>query len=129
MDDDRLMIEALNAEGLCCTQIIIQMALDKRGSVNPELMDAAAALCVGLKTGNNCGALTGAAMILGMADRRLATVTVPELVEWFRSEYGDLDCFTIAGEHGELRQELCLEIVQESYMKAVEILNRYDLIF
>jgi hypothetical protein len=121
------MIEALNADGYCCTQILIQLALDRRGSDNKELMDAASALCIGLKTGNNCGALTGAAMVLGMADSRLATVTVLELVNWFKSVYGDVDCFQIAGEHGEMRYEKCLDIVQACYQKAKEILNEYGL--
>lgn len=125
MDDERWMVEALYGEGLCCAQIILRMAFDRTGEENPAMMDAAAALCIGMKARCNCGALSGAAMMLGMADARLTTVTVFQLVKWFKARYGSLDCGDIAGEYGEMKADICLDVIAETYAKANKIMAEY----
>ena len=132
MDDEKraediYLMRALGAEGYCCSQIIVKMALDQKGAENEDMLNAVAALCNGLKTGSNCGALTGAALVLAMAEKRLAAITVMTLVDWFRKTYGSLDCFDIIGDTREWRAELCPTIVQESYFKVLEILEEYGL--
>ena len=125
--EERYIMDALQAEGLCCSQIIMQMALYKRNSENEEMMDALAAFSGGLKTGHNCGALIGGALVLAMADKRLSKITIPEFIRWFEEIYGHVDCVKIGGENGEKRAEICPEMIQNSYFKALEILEKYGL--
>ena len=132
MDDEKraediYKMEALMAEGYCCSQIIMKMALDQRGVINEEMLDAVSALCNGLKTGNNCGSLTAAALVLAMADKRMSGITVMALVDWFKKTYGSLDCFDIIGKNRERLAELCPSIIHESYFKAMDILKEYNL--
>lgn len=84
----------LAGRGYCCAQILVLLALGRLGRENPELVRAAQGLCSGLAGGGEtCGALSGAALVLGMyagrgtdgeeAHERLPLM-LDELSEWFR---------------------------------------------
>ena len=125
--EDLAMMEAFRAEGYCCSQVIVKMALEEMCEENEVMVNAVSALCNGVKTGNNCGALTAAAMVLAMADSRLASVTVMALVDWFKNEYGSVDCLDIIGENREKAAEMCPLIIHESHFKVMELFEEYGL--
>ena len=87
MSDTAKEIYRLAAQGYCCSQIMVQMGLDARQDENPELLDAVAGLCGGLRVGLCCGTLTGAACLLSLYDKKnAATIMIPRLVEWFKDD-------------------------------------------
>lgn len=67
LDGPYLDILSLRQSGLCCSQIIVKLALRSLGRENPELVRAMAALCFGGGTPDGvCGVLTGAACALSL---------------------------------------------------------------
>ena len=66
MEEDRFIVESLRAGGLCRTQIILKMLLDRTGEENEMLLCAASARCGGMKTGQNGGASCSAAMAMAL---------------------------------------------------------------
>jgi hypothetical protein len=93
LDGPYLDILSLRQSGLCCSQIIVKLALRSLGRENPDLVRSMAALCFG---GGNpdgiCGVLTGAACALSLAlgsdpEREqqdpLLALLLDELSGWF----------------------------------------------
>jgi len=119
-------IYRLHAEGYCCSQIIIQMALDSLQDENPELVDAVAGLCKGLYSGLCCGALTGGACLLSMIDKNNARgYMILRLVEWFKAKYGGVSCDEILEHNPANMWERCPKIVEETFEKCREFLAEY----
>lgn len=120
----------LGAKGLCCSQIMVQMGLEKKGDDIPELVDAVAGLCGGLHSGLCCGILTGACCLLSMCDKANAKSTmIPRLVEWFQKtytpQYGDITCKAIVGDSLAHRMERCPRMMAETYDKCRELLAEF----
>lgn len=68
LDGPYLDILSLRQSGLCCSQIIVKLALRDLGRENPDLVRAMAALCFGGGTPDGtCGVLTGAACALSLS--------------------------------------------------------------
>ena len=61
MDDTSLRLAQLSAQGLCCSQILMQLALEDMAADNPPLIRAMAGLCEGSGGGGLCGVATGGA--------------------------------------------------------------------
>jgi len=141
--DDLIRMQELRQQGFCCSQILLIMGLDLQGKSNPELIRSVRALCGGLGfTGELCGALTGAACLLGLyagkgtpneaQDPRLDFM-VTDLVSWFKQEYGQqyggIRCENIiAGNSGNMAVR-CPVIVAETFRQVKELLikNEIDL--
>ncbi len=93
MNEYDLDIVRLAGQGYCCSQIVLQLALEVQGETNNGLIRAMAALCHGFP-GNKgvCGALTGAGCLLAYyagkgsseeeEDKRLPLM-LDELGDWF----------------------------------------------
>jgi hypothetical protein len=142
MDDiDQLM--ALRKQGFFCSQILMIMGLELQGKSNPELVRAMHALAGGIGfTGELCGALTGGACLLGLYagkgtpdeedDPRLMFM-LGDLVEWFKSEYGQayggIHCEEILGKDGRNMGARCPTMVLGVFQKVKELLveNSFDL--
>jgi len=140
--DEMMRMLALQQQGYCCSQILLMLGLEMRGEENPGLVRAMRALCGGVGgTGDLCGALTGGACLLGLyAGKGLPTdeddfsldLMVADLVEWFKTEYGEaygsMRCVEIIGESGE-HQDRCPMIVAQTYQKVKELLveNGFEL--
>ena len=119
----------LGLAGRCCTQIMVQMALDELGAENEQMVDAVGALCLGLFAGRTCGALTGG--VLAMALRSSAPVDGElgkELVEWFEGEYGTLECDDILKGDPMARLTTCPAIVGRTYEEAMQLLEARGLL-
>jgi len=122
-DDVAGRVSRLSLSGRCCTQIMVQMALEDAGAENPQMVDAVGALCLGLSTGRTCGALTGGLLAMGL--RSLAPVDgelYKELVEWFEDQNGTLDCDDILTGDPMARFTTCPGIVARTYEEAMELL-------
>mgnify|MGYP001070292605 CR=1 FL=1 len=116
--------------GTCCSVALVQMGLEHRGEENPLLLQAVSGLCGGVQGGLACGALTGAACMLNVLDpERANAVMVPELTEWFTDTmgraFGGPNCDDIV--HGDPLQKRtrCPGLVEETYLKAREILQAH----
>ena len=122
-----MRIRELSLKGYCCSQIMVQLGLDYVGKENPDMIQAAAGLCKGIRSGKICGVLTGAAMMLTIIDSgNAAEYMIPELSEWFEETYterfGGPDCNCIIGESPIQKGMRCTKIMEETYEKAMEIL-------
>lgn len=59
--------------GSCCSQALVSLGLTLKGEENPSLLRASASLCLGVRSGLTCGALTGAAMMMALFEPEAAT--------------------------------------------------------
>lgn len=141
-NEDFMRMLELSQGGFYCSQILLALGLEKQGKENPDLIRAMDAIAGGLGfTGKNCGALTGGACLLGLyagrgstedpLDSRLYTM-IEQLVTWFEEKYGamygGIDCSHIIGDDAKNRSQRCPQIVRETYVKVLEILqeNGFD---
>lgn len=121
-------LRTLLQQGVCCSVAMVQLALERRGEANPQLLQAVSGLCGGVQGGLMCGALTGAACMMNVLDPfRANAFMVPELTEWFAEtmdrEYGGTSCSDIV--HGDplLKRSRCPALVEEVYLQAKEIMT------
>lgn len=67
MSDEIARMGQLHLQGFHCSQIMLILGLERQGKTNPDLVRAMTGLAGGLGFGGkNCGALTGAACLLGL---------------------------------------------------------------
>ncbi len=146
MDETLMDIAPLAAQGFCCSQIIVQLALRAQGRENQELARALSGLCRGLgasrETGcGACGILTGGACALALYTGRgtlgeepheRAELIQSEFVDWFitrtRAQYGGSSCQDILGDDsGRPDMTRCGNLLAEAWGKVVEILTENGL--
>ena len=130
MEDDVIRIKKLMAGGNCCTQAIVKAGLEDLNKDDPLMVQAVGCLCGGLSSGLTCGALTGAACLIGLfAEGDEAMEMVSELVSWFIEEYagdyGGTDCSQIIGGNAANRKLRCPGIVEDTYCQTKSILKDY----
>ena len=129
MDDLDVRIGQLALEGRCCTQIMVQIALQDVGRDDPEMVEAVGALCLGLHSGDCCGALSGGALAMGLLARRpLEPALVTELAGWFHDTYGSTSCDTLLAGDPMARFTRCPAIVQATYEQALAILHTHGFV-
>jgi hypothetical protein len=135
MDDDRERILELGGAGYQCAQILILLGLELQGRTNPDLVRSMQGLCLGMSAGETCGALTGAASLLGLYagrgsaddedDPRLIFM-LEDLVTWFTqgfgAQYGGLRCDDIVGNSGSLMADRCPKLVLGAYQRVKDLL-------
>jgi hypothetical protein len=133
MSNSLKQIMRLNAQGLCCSQILMTMALDANEDENPQLVDAMRGLCKGLGTGGyTCGVLLGAVCILSMMDPRLAEQElIPRLTDWFEAtftdQYGGTQCAHILADNPMNKCERCPQIMVQTYKKCRALLEEHGM--
>jgi C_GCAxxG_C_C family probable redox protein len=140
-DMERLM--QLKRQGFFCSQIILIEGLEMLGKNNPDVVRAVNPLANGLgNSGEICGALTGAACLLGLyagkgapedeTDYRL-DIMVMDLVDWFKDQYvpryGGIRCDEILENNPTLKPTRCPELVLACLQKSKELLveNGFEL--
>ena len=129
MDELDVRIGQLALEGRCCTQIMVQMALQDVGRDDPQMVEAVGALCLGLHSGDCCGALSGGALAMGvLAQRPLEPALVSELAGWFRDTYETTSCDSLLGGDPMARFTRCPAIVQATYEQALVILDTHGFV-
>jgi hypothetical protein len=121
--DVDIRVSELGLQGRCCTQIMVQLALDERGEENAQMADAVGALCLGLFSGIGCGALSGGALAMWLlAGVPVDGALVEDLVEWFRERYGATDCDALLAGDASARFSKCPSMVAETYAEARQLL-------
>jgi C_GCAxxG_C_C family probable redox protein len=143
MNDSTFRIIQLAAKGYCCSQILVQLALETQGKENPDLVRAMSGLCMGAgNSGGICGVFTGAACVLAQyagkgVDAEKEADKLPlmyaELGEWFdqrvTDSYGGTSCRDIIGEESSRpRPDRCGTLLMDTWKKVTEILmtNGFD---
>jgi hypothetical protein len=122
-------VNELLLRGRCCTQIMVQLALEERGQDNAQMVEAVGALCLGLFNGLTCGALTGGALAMAiLAGDRPDGVLVAELVDWFRGEYEMIDCDVLTGDDPSVQFTRCPGMIAATYAEARTILQTHGLL-
>jgi hypothetical protein len=122
-------VNELGLRGQCCTQIMVQLALEERGQDNAQMVEAVGALCLGLFNGLTCGALTGGALAMAiLAGDRPDGVLVAELVDWFRGEYEMIDCDVLTGDDPSVQFTRCPGMIAATYAEARTILQTHGLL-
>ncbi len=128
MKTDEQRINAMLQEGLCCSQVIMKLALTLRGEKNESLLTAASGLCMGLHTGRVCGVLSAACMALALFDaKNAAEHMIPQLMEWYEETYGEsfngMDCMDICA--GKFKSDRCRDILIRTWEKTKALLVEY----
>ncbi len=123
----------LKQKGYCCSQIIMKMGLEDAGKAdNPDLVQAMAGLCDGLRTGMVCGILSGAACLIALLQPEDSPLLIKELTEWFRGEYEEknvgITCKDILAGDQLNRTIKCPQILAATYDMTIETLeaNGYE---
>ncbi|WP_319466296.1 DVU_1555 family C-GCAxxG-C-C protein [uncultured Pseudodesulfovibrio sp.] len=141
-DDTGLKMMELAGKGYCCSQIMVQLALEEMDRENPDLVRAVAGLCNGLgDCSGPCGVYTGATLLLGLHAGKgtdmeevddCLSLMLEELRGWFvaaTTQYGGTSCGDILeGNCGQPNTARCGGLVSEAYAKVREILagNGFD---
>ncbi|NLX18091.1 MAG: C_GCAxxG_C_C family protein [Desulfobulbus sp.] len=133
MEDD-LRIMQLAAEGLCCSQIMIRLALDDMGEENIPLVRSMAGLCEGAGEGGLCGVASGAVCVLALyAAKGSATeemlpcypVLVSQFMEWFKgtsTTWGGIRCEDIVAHNGGIQPQVCGNIMLRARETLIQLL-------
>ncbi len=136
-DETLLKVMHLAQKGYCCSQIILLLGLELQGREDKTLIRAASGLCQGIGGGRHtCGALTGAACLLGLhagkgrdseeEDERLPLM-LETMENWFAEHLaatrGGTACQDILGESpARLDPEVCGRLVAETLDQCLTIL-------
>jgi hypothetical protein len=125
--DVKNRIAELRLEGLCCSQIVLQIAgIDAAGGAeNPELIKCARGLCYGLQTQEACGALAGGILALSMygLNKTELKETAADYTNRFEAEAGGVTCADLIGEGAPPVSAICSKAILTAAEKCLEILN------
>lgn len=138
MDDTALRIMQLNSQGLCCSQILIKLALEDMGEENLALVRAMSGLCQGLGAGEMCGAASGAACVIALyaakgdgseEESPDYQLMLADFTAWFTGtapgRWGGIRCDEIIPAGAAMEMRKCGDIIVESRNKVLEILAAY----
>ncbi|MBU4261611.1 MAG: C-GCAxxG-C-C family protein [Proteobacteria bacterium] len=138
MDDTVLRIMQLGSQGLCCSQILIKMALEDMGEENVALVRAMSGLCNGLGAGEMCGAASGAACVIALyAAKGVPSeeesphykLMLADFTEWFTGaapgRWGGIRCDEIIPSGAAMEMQKCGNIIASSRNRVLEILTAY----
>lgn len=139
MHDESIRILQLGSQGFCCSQILMQLALDDMGLENSDLIRAMGGLCEGMGQGELCGVATGAACVLalygskGTAQEEVLEslpAMLADFMDWFRRsgrEWGGIRCDDITMASGGRNEAVCGNIMQQARMTLLEILDAHGI--
>lgn len=143
MEETGQRVLRLSGEGLCCSQILVAMALEDQGRSNPDLMRAMAGLGMGCGTGQaTCGVLTGAACVLGLmvmagiqepGPAPVLSSMLTQLHQWFpaaaETPPDKVSCAAVLGpEPTTASLHKCSVLVAAAYDKIMEMMKNYEML-
>lgn len=124
MEDMKEKIFMLKMKNYCCSQIVMEIGLEKLGIENSQLVSAMAGLCEGVKCGSICGTASAAVCFMYLADPQLAeSGIVQEYLDWFEESFGALDCETLLIDGPMAKLEKCPMLVETTMNKLEELLE------
>lgn len=123
------------ANGLHCSQVMMQLSLDMRGKDEPFVIRSLGALGGGMFAQRTCGTLTGAVCALssyfprneGEKEPRDYQEPAKKLVEWFQGEYGSIECRDLVEYKRPSIMAVCPELMANTFEKLLEILEEYGI--
>ena len=139
MNDDSIRILRLAGQGFCCSQILMQLALEDMGRDNAGLIRAMGGLCEGMGQGEICGVATGAACVLslyagkGTAEEDALPVLPAMLADfwaWFQGRgttWGGIRCEDITLASGGRNEKTCGNIMLEARTTLLGILDAHGI--
>ena len=110
----------------CCHSVLVPFS-DLCGLSKEEAYRLGAHFGGGMRHGSTCGAVTGALMVLGMAQG--GNAAAGSLLRQFRAQNKALDCATLlrmAHERGEDRDDHCDRMVYEAVELTQQLLAERD---
>ena len=113
----------LRLQGLCCSQIIMQLGLVRLGKENPDLIAAAKGLCNGVHQEKICGILSAGVCLLYLADPDRAASLSAAFREWFSESFGAVDCWDLMGGELQKKMEHCPRIMESSFTKLADLME------
>jgi hypothetical protein len=137
LSEVRIRMIQLAREGYQCSQILMVLGLEARGTDNPDLVRAVGGLAGGCGEGScTCGALTGASCLVALFAGSGPTLEqrnenypkiMKDLVQWFWQTYGfgygGIDCMAIREAEVQLPvKQRCWQIMEDVYLKVIELL-------
>ena len=137
---DRIL--ELSRYGYFCSQILAILLLETVGEENPQLVKAMGGLNGGVGYSQRCcGCMTGGTCLISYFTGK-GEDTSPEspehksargeFTEWFAEEmmveFGGTDCCDITKGNPARRVEVCPQIIADTYMKCIEILQERNLL-
>lgn len=132
MDELEIRARELMAQGFNCSQIMLILSHDMRNISNPELIKALAGLGGGMSSQLTCGTLTGGCCLIssyiakgepGEDPKMPHNEMVKELVNWFKDEFGSLECKDLVELEREKILEFCPGLIAKNFNKAMELLS------
>ncbi len=129
-------ISEYSTKGYCCSQMMLLLSHILRDIEDEHTIKAMAGLGGGMHLQYNCGALTGGACLLASYGAAGENDTEPRfdyktaiksLGEWFKNEYGSVDCKDIIGENTPEKAKKCPLIIEGTFEKCLEILKEYNI--
>ena len=129
MDINERVYDEHDNKGHCCSQTIMNMALEDMGRGEAERADmikAMGAYCGGLHSGLACGALCAAKSALFIAEEEPGQAhdeLGPELMEWFKERFGAWNCDELLEGNPNNRFTLCPVIMADTYVKLYDMLE------
>ena len=137
---DRIM--ELSRCGYFCSQILGKLLLETVGEENEGLIKALGGLDGGVGYSQGCcGCMTGGCCVIsyftgkgGETDfeNREHKNALGEFTGWFKDEmllnYGGTDCSDITRGNAARRVEVCPQIIADTYMKCMEILQEKGIV-
>jgi len=139
MDETALRIMQLAAQGFCCSQIMIKLALEDMGEENVPLVRAMAGLCEGSGAGDLCGIAGGGACVLalyagkGSVDEETLDrfpLLLSQFMDWFKessTSWGGIRCDEIVAFHGGRKPEVCGNIMLRARETLLGILTENNI--
>jgi hypothetical protein len=147
LDDTKMTIMELSAQGYTCAQIVVHMGLRLLGRENPDLIRSLGALAMGASCGDLCGALTGGLCLLslfsgkGLVDERPlpgCKILYWSLIKWFKEEELEgkikptcLNIFEAQGLSLNLETAVpgasCADLVSHTFQKVLSLLQEMDI--
>lgn len=114
----------LKLKGYCCSQIIMELGLQRLEKRNDDLIAAMAGLCDGVRSGKICGILSAATCLLYLANPQEASGgAVEELIDWFEDAFEETDCQALLAENPLNKVEKCPMMLEATFQKIEELLE------
>jgi hypothetical protein len=134
MDDTSLRVMQLNAQGFCCSQIMMQLTLEDMGVENVALVRAMAGLCEGIAVGDLCGVAAGGACIIALYTAKGSgeetvldcyPLLLSRFMDWYKDNadsWGGIRCDDIIAFHGGRKPEVCGDMMVRAREMILQLL-------
>jgi C_GCAxxG_C_C family probable redox protein len=128
--DTKTRVADAKAGGYCCSESVMKLGLEDLGIEDENLIKAMVAFCGGMGAGQVCGALAAAAALMCIVDEKkeAKTKTRIEVIDWFKGEFGAVDCPTLIDGDDKNKDVRCPGYIEAAYEHVHEMLKERKLV-